>query len=1423
MISITNLTTNASTYYWNFCSGNANQNPLGQNIGNQGNILNVPTYISLAKQGLDCFGFVSCQGIPGVARIYFGTSFRNNPISTVSLGSFGILTPNVEGIQIKQDNGNWYGFINNYGTIVRLDFGTSLWNTPTAFDIGPFPGMAMGHGLTFAKEGNIWLAFVTSTTGNNLLRFNFGTSLINIPTYEAFGNIGGFNSPNQIGIISENGIWYLFFANGSGNTLSRINFGNSLLNAPTGENLGNPGGFASVLGLTIISDCGNPTGYFSEYLVNGQLGKLTFTGGVGGTVTGTILGNIGGLNRPHSFSEIVREDDSLFAYLPNRGDGTLTRYSFPPCTNASVPSSNLYTPPPFSYNQPGTFNVHLIVDEGLPTTASLCQSIVVMPVPTVTLGPDVSICQGATTVLDAGAGFSSYLWSTGATTRTITVGVAGDYSVTVTKYGCQANDMVHLFVNPLPVINLGDDVSICQGQSATFDAGACTGCSFQWSNLTLGLPNIGTGSTYTTGTPGVYSVKKTSALGCINRDTIELFSTTGPLVTTGPVTEILCSGTYCSIPLTSNVPGAVFNWTAVLTSGSITGFSNGTGDIIYQMLTNTGAGLGTVTYTVIATIAGCAGPPVQFIVQVYPNPMVVLTPPSMAICSQGFSSIHMAGGYPGTTFSWSASLTSGSVTGFSGGVGDSIHQILINTSAIPGIVTYSITAAIAGCFGTPQNCPVIVNPLPVINLGPDVSICQGQSATFDAGACNGCSYIWSDLTLGVPNIGTGWTFTTGTPAIYSVRKASVDGCINRDTIELFSTAGPLITTDPVTGIICSDAFCNIGLTANVPSAQFSWTATLTSGSVTGFSNGAGNSITQQLTNTGTVLGTVTYTVIASIAGCAGPPAQFIVQVYPIPVVTITPLSMSLCSQGFTSIHMTGGYPGTTFNWSASLTSGNVTGFSAGTGDSIHQILHNTTIIPGIVTYSVTPAIEGCTGVTEVYPVTVNPIPEVTNILLFDSLCTGSSITIQLTANVLGSGFSWTATGSSAAVSGFYDGIGETITQQLYNSGPGFDYVTYSITPSHLGCNGPATNFRVNVNPYPNVAFTPANSQICSGTFTSIGLSSTVANTTFSWTALPSSLLVSGFFPDIGNSIAQQITSTSLVNETVTYLVIPESRGCVGFSGSTQVTIMPSPTVTFAPCFDTMTISTAQRIRLKGGLPTGGIYTGPGTTSGYFYPEQAGFGVNTINYSYTNISNCTSNAEARIFNLQVPDFNCGSLLTDIRNGMVYSTVSIGNQCWISSNINSGTPILSQVVQTDNCIIEKYCFQDNPANCIAYGGLYQWDEMMGYEVTSAGQGLCPPGWHVPTESDWSALFDVYLGNSRAGYDLKDNYINGFRELQGGVFYLNTTWSFSEFAAIFWSSTKTGQDKVLTHGMNSIDHSVSLYPSSKANSFPIRCLKD
>ena len=92
--------------------------------------------------------------------------------------------------------------------------------------------------------------------------------------------------------------------------------------------------------------------------------------------------------------------------------------------------------------------------------------------------------------------------------------------------------------------------------------------------------------------------------------------------------------------------------------------------------------------------------------------------------------------------------------------------------------------------------------------------------------------------------------------------------------------------------------------------------------------------------------------------------------------------------------------------------------------------------------------------------------------------------------------------------------------------------------------------------------------------------------------------------------------------------------------------------------------------------------------------------------------------------------CPGIPTVEYEGKIYHTVQIGTQCWLRENLDIGTMILGIQDQSNNGLIEKSCYNNNPNNCNTFGGLYQWYEAMQYDTTTGSRGICPPGWHIPT---------------------------------------------------------------------------------------------
>ncbi len=148
--------------------------------------------------------------------------------------------------------------------------------------------------------------------------------------------------------------------------------------------------------------------------------------------------------------------------------------------------------------------------------------------------------------------------------------------------------------------------------------------------------------------------------------------------------------------------------------------------------------------------------------------------------------------------------------------------------------------------------------------------------------------------------------------------------------------------------------------------------------------------------------------------------------------------------------------------------------------------------------------------------------------------------------------------------------------------------------------------------------------------------------------------------------------------------------------------------------------------------------------------NSGMGTWTMNGTYdkdgTYVGNLLVNGKLEP-GTNTSTWSCGDPL--IYDGQSYATVQVGGQCWMAENLNIGTMVNGNTNQTDNSVIEKYCYNNDAANCATYGGHYQWDEMMQYTTIESTQGVCPTGWHLPSDNEWKTL-EMQLGMSQAQAD-------------------------------------------------------------------------
>jgi gliding motility-associated-like protein len=620
-----------------------------------------------------------------------------------------------------------------------------------------------------------------------------------------------------------------------------------------------------------------------------------------------------------------------------------------------------------------------------------------------TITGSLGVCSGSTTQLTgSGTPNATSPWTSSnpsvATVNSsgLVTGVsAGTSTITYTDdSGCFITATVT--VNPLPVI--GGATQVCIGLTANVTPG--TGGTWTSSNTSVAtITNAGVVTGVSAGTSTLTFTNTTT--GCIN--TVLFTVNPTPVVTATPTSQTICSGTAPSIALTSNVAGTTFNWTVV--QSGVTGATNGSGASVAQTLTATGTTAGTATYTITPAANGCPGTPINVVITVNPIPVVTATPTSQTICSGAAPSIALTSNVTGTTFSWT--VVQSGVTGATNGSGASIAQTLSATGTTAGTATYTVTPTANGCPGVPIEVVITVNPTPIVTATPTSQIiCSGATTAIDLTSnVTGTTFSWTVVQTGVTGAtdASGATInqtltTTGTTAgtaTYTITPTA-NGCPGAP-IQVIITVNPtpVVTATPTSQTICSGTAPSIALTSNVTGTTFSWT--VVQSSVTGATNGSGASIAQTLTATGTTAGTATYTITPTANGCPGTPINVVITVNPIPVVTATPTSQTICSGTAPSIALTSNVAGTTFSWTVAQT--DVIGATNGTGTSITETLTTTGTTTGTATYTITPTANGCPGPPVNVIITVNPTPVITplaNVLSCDSytlpVITGTNLT-----------------------------------------------------------------------------------------------------------------------------------------------------------------------------------------------------------------------------------------------------------------------------------------------------------------------------------------------------------------------------------------------------------------------------------------------
>ncbi|MES2395379.1 MAG: PKD-like domain-containing protein [Bacteroidota bacterium] len=267
---------------------------------------------------------------------------------------------------------------------------------------------------------------------------------------------------------------------------------------------------------------------------------------------------------------------------------------------------------------------------------------------------------------------------------------------------------------------------------------------------------------------------------------------------------------------------------------------------------------------------------------------------------------------------------------------------------------------------------------------------------------------------------------------------------------------------------------------------------------------------------------------------------------------------------------------------------------------------------------------------------VNPIPLATATPSSQTICSGTSPSIVLSSNIVGTTFSWTVVQNGVSGGSNFSLI---TSQILTTTGPNIGTAVYTITPSANGCIGIPITVTITVKPNPVPIVTSASQSICSGTTTGISLTSNVGGTTFSYTANQTD--VTGATGGTGATIVQILAVTNTVAGAVVYTITPLANGCVGNTINNTVTVNPMDDASFSYPSATYCQTGIDPASIITGLQGGTFSSIPvglaiNASTGLISLATSVLGSYTI--TYTTNGNCPNTSSVIITITNAPDAN-----------------------------------------------------------------------------------------------------------------------------------------------------------------------------------------
>jgi len=782
---------------------------------------------------------------------------------------------------------------------------------------------------------------------------------------------------------------------------------------------------------------------------------------------------------------------------------------------------------------------------------------------------------------------------------------------TFTNGGVSCTGAAKIFTitaNPIPSIQSLSNKEFCDGvniSSIVFETPvASTVCTWTNSNPTIGLVAGGTGNipafvaTNPTANPITATIEVTpTAYGCTG--TKRIFTiTVNPTIKTvlSSPAQTICSGeTTSAVTLSSASTAVSYDWQVLPSPGVVVPIASGsTGTIPAQTLVNTTALPVNVVFETTATLTdgtGCVGPKSVHTITV--NPKATIGAINTTICSGGTFSVTPADGGgniipAGTKYTWSTPTFSspGAITG---GVAQSTPQSVIGgsltniTSAIV-TATYSVTPISGTCVGSPFDVVITVNPTPTVNNVGNRVYCAGEtSSQIDfTGDVAGSTFDWTsdNTSIGLVSPGTEkiLSFTTvnstNSPVVATITVTpKANGCVG--VVKQFTITvnpRPVITTSLGSVIVCNNTpAASIPLSGNVIGTSFNWTndapgiglAASGSGDISGFT----------AVNTGSLPIIATINVTPKANGCDGTPKSFTITVNPTPTVDAV-AGQELCSGFMTNaVNFTGNIGTTTYNWTNSnSTIGLATG---GFGNIPAFTAINNGSTPVTATITVTPTVNGCSGVPVIFNIVVNPTPAFTAQPVSNSICKDGVLPALSVAFVNGTGtasYQWYSNVDNNTATGTPILSANSSTYTPFSTTVGTKYYYCEVTFSTGGCaHLVSTAASITINALPTMSLEPlATQNLCVGgtipTPLKVGYRDGVGVASYQWYSNTSTDTNSGTAISGANASVYTPPVFTVPGKYYYYAVITlDGIGC-GYtkSAAAEINVVPDPIVTLQP-------------------------------------------------------------------------------------------------------------------------------------------------------------------------------------------------------------------------------------------------------------------